>query len=784
MNQGKLLTASSTPPGVLAALQVLVGDIGEAAQTHRRSTLGGGSRCCPSGTTSTAPRSTARWWATRCGRARESCYALYQATGEAQYLRMGAEMVASLNAHADEARLRVDPIGGRHARRRPRPVLPRRDAQVPLPPLRRRQLAQRPLDAYVLTTEAHLIPLCTAFSAVAPAAAPALELSGNAHVESLPVGQLRELISSAGLAHSDCLEKHELRARGLVAWDVKQRRAKNDEERELQRREAERNEHMVCDADGATAAAAASATPPPPPDGGVQGPREPDGGGQRRPAAAAAAPTRGGRAAAPAPAAAATAGGGSGSRAAPEQHEGVVELDGSVRVRATPSGLTVTSATAACCCGRRRARRATCRSSAPRGRRARCHARRASRCLPRRCSGHRRGDAAQGSPVTRRAASAAASRCCGGRRAAVASNSSSPPTCSACDCVGRVGARGRAAVGGARAARRREQGQGATSSCSAWARATRRRPSCRCALADGPADAPRALRGARRGSPSSSTARCRASSRRRRRPKSPSSSSASAATRPTRAACGARARRRRRRPDPAVAAAARRRRSASRRRRRTARRSPSSSTPAPSPPSTRAGRPSLGCAEDGSRRGAGAGAAAPPRRRSSLRRRRSRATRAITRAALRTSRRPRARRRRRRRRGGGGRRRPPRPRRRRPVAAPPVGGGRRRLATEVLRDACGNRWRSRGAGRRARRWRATRAAPRTRAPTTRARAASGANGESCVRRRCGAFASATRRARERRAGMCSSGDRKRRCRFSSTWPQNPCVRAQNPCCAA
>ena len=114
-------------------------------------------------------------------------------------------------------------------------------------------------DAYVLTTEAHLIPLSTAFSAVAPAAVPARGLSGRAHVESLPVGQLRELISSAGLAHSDCLEKHELRARGLVAWDVKQRRAKNDEERELQRREAERNEHMVCDADGATAAAAASA---------------------------------------------------------------------------------------------------------------------------------------------------------------------------------------------------------------------------------------------------------------------------------------------------------------------------------------------------------------------------------------------------------------------------------------------------------------------------------------------------------------------------------------------
>ena len=263
MNQGKLLTASfDSLQAFWPALQVLVGDIGEAAQTHSAfHALWQRFKVLPEryDVHRAALHGSMVGYPLRPELA-ESCYALYQATGEAQYLRMGAEMVASLNAHART----------KHGFASIRSVVDMRVDDHMTSFFLAETLKYLYLlfdddnwlnahsDAYVLTTEAHLIPLSTAFSAVAPAAAPARGLSGRAHVESLPVGQLRELISSAGLAHSDCLEKHELRARGLVAWDVKQRRAKNDEERELQRREAERNEHMVCDADGATAAAAAA----------------------------------------------------------------------------------------------------------------------------------------------------------------------------------------------------------------------------------------------------------------------------------------------------------------------------------------------------------------------------------------------------------------------------------------------------------------------------------------------------------------------------------------------
>ena len=136
----------------------------------------------------------------------ESCYALYQATGEAQYLRMGAEMVASLNAHART----------KHGFASIRSVVDMRVDDHMTSFFLAETLKYLYLlfdddnwlnahsDAYVLH-RAHLIPLSTAFSAVAPAAAPARGLSGAPTSSRFPSASCASS-SSAGLAHSDCLE--------------------------------------------------------------------------------------------------------------------------------------------------------------------------------------------------------------------------------------------------------------------------------------------------------------------------------------------------------------------------------------------------------------------------------------------------------------------------------------------------------------------------------------------------------------------------------------------------
>ena len=167
MNQGKLLTASfDWLQAFWPALQVLVGDIGEAAQTHSAfHALWQRFKVLPEryDVHRAALHGSMVGYPLRPELA-ESCYALYQATGEAQYLRMGAEMVASLNAHART----------KHGFASIRSVVDMRVDDHMTSFFLAETLKYLYLlfdddnwlnahsDAYVLTTEAHLIPLSTA----------------------------------------------------------------------------------------------------------------------------------------------------------------------------------------------------------------------------------------------------------------------------------------------------------------------------------------------------------------------------------------------------------------------------------------------------------------------------------------------------------------------------------------------------------------------------------------------------------------------------------------------
>lgn len=143
----------------------------------------------------------------------ESTFALYRATGAAKYLRMGEEMVQSLNKHA-----RV-PAGFAAVKsvatmtqedHTPSYFLAETLKYLYLLFDEDNWLNQN-LNSYVFTTEGHLVPRSTSFSISVPS---------NQQLGELSVSRLRDLIASAGLQHADCIEKAELRERAMQAAAV------------------------------------------------------------------------------------------------------------------------------------------------------------------------------------------------------------------------------------------------------------------------------------------------------------------------------------------------------------------------------------------------------------------------------------------------------------------------------------------------------------------------------------------------------------------------------------
>uniref|UniRef100_A0A7S4B7D7 alpha-1,2-Mannosidase n=1 Tax=Chrysotila carterae TaxID=13221 RepID=A0A7S4B7D7_CHRCT len=196
------------------ALQVLVGDVEQAASTHaafhslwrmfgalperydvRRKSLYAGA--------------WAEVYPLRPELA-ESCYALYRATGNHSYLHMGAEMVRSLNslARTDAGFAAISSVR-RHTQDDHMASYFLAETLKYLYLLYDEDnFLHAPDSTFVFSTEAHIIPLSPRFSS---------DAAVTLHVDKMAVAQLRQLVASAGLSSADCVERHELRDRARQA---------------------------------------------------------------------------------------------------------------------------------------------------------------------------------------------------------------------------------------------------------------------------------------------------------------------------------------------------------------------------------------------------------------------------------------------------------------------------------------------------------------------------------------------------------------------------------------
>ena len=179
----------------------------------------------------------------------ESCYALYRATNDPSYLQAGAAMVHSLNAVART------PAG--FASIKTVLNMAQEDHMTSFFMAETLKYLYLLFDddnflnvhaaSFVFTTEGHLVPLKSAFSSLL---SDADALPPLASVEAMRTVELRELISAAGLSHTDCVEMSELRARARDAHDLLQQRSTQAQEAEEQARQ--RHEHkpdlLVCGA--------------------------------------------------------------------------------------------------------------------------------------------------------------------------------------------------------------------------------------------------------------------------------------------------------------------------------------------------------------------------------------------------------------------------------------------------------------------------------------------------------------------------------------------------------
>jgi len=175
----------------------------------------------------------------------ESCYALYRATADPAYLRMGAEMVRSLNSLA-----RVD--GGFAAISSVRKHT-QGDHMASFFLAETLKYLYLLFDeanflnvhstSFVFTTEAHLVPLSVRFSA--PTNAAAVHVSAE-RLARMTVSQMKKVVTSAGLSFNDCIERSDLLTRTTRAMSIIEARVLAEEEREAVARQLERHEALVC----------------------------------------------------------------------------------------------------------------------------------------------------------------------------------------------------------------------------------------------------------------------------------------------------------------------------------------------------------------------------------------------------------------------------------------------------------------------------------------------------------------------------------------------------------
>jgi len=143
----------------------------------------------------------------------ESTYALYRATGSAKYLAMGEEMVHSLNAVARNANGFAgikSVIGLEQEDHTPSYFLAETLKYLYLL-FDEDNFLNVHSSSYIFTTEGHLIPLSDKFAFAVPS---------PRQLDQYSVAKLKDLIEAAGLAHSDCLEKADLKDRARQAAEV------------------------------------------------------------------------------------------------------------------------------------------------------------------------------------------------------------------------------------------------------------------------------------------------------------------------------------------------------------------------------------------------------------------------------------------------------------------------------------------------------------------------------------------------------------------------------------
>ena len=220
MHKGKQAGASPRFDSLQAfwpSLQVLVGDLQQAAETHGAfHSLWKRFDALPERYDVLKQESAGGAWAGRYPlrpELAESAYALYRATANSRYLAMGAQMVQSLNSFArtDGGFAALQEVAHKEG------GAPTQEDHMPsfflAETLKYLYLLfdednwmHRQGTAIVFTTEGHLIPLSARFSS--PAA-----LTSETHLDKLAVLPMRELIASAGLSSHDCIEKGQLKAR-------------------------------------------------------------------------------------------------------------------------------------------------------------------------------------------------------------------------------------------------------------------------------------------------------------------------------------------------------------------------------------------------------------------------------------------------------------------------------------------------------------------------------------------------------------------------------------------
>jgi len=143
----------------------------------------------------------------------ESTYALYRATGDAKYLQMGEEMVNNINSvsrvpHGFAGIKSV--INMEKEDHTPSYFLAETLKYLYLL-FDEDNFLNAHSASYIFTTEGHLVPLSSKFTFAVPSAM---------QLDRYSVPRLQDLISAAGLVHSDCIEKAELKERAMQAAAV------------------------------------------------------------------------------------------------------------------------------------------------------------------------------------------------------------------------------------------------------------------------------------------------------------------------------------------------------------------------------------------------------------------------------------------------------------------------------------------------------------------------------------------------------------------------------------